>query len=105
MSNTLSLRDNLNRIKGIGPKKARALNDLGLFNIMDLLKYYPYKYQDRRKVTKISSLSLDNIYLIECTVLNLKLDSKGYKKKSGRLRLICEDKTGKISIVFFNGGY
>ncbi|HKK95780.1 MAG TPA: ATP-dependent DNA helicase RecG [Anaerovoracaceae bacterium] len=105
MSKTLSLGDSLNYINGIGPKKARALNNLGLFNIIDLLNYFPYKYQDRRKVTKIANLSLDNIYLIECTVLNLKFDSKGYKKKSGRLRLICEDKTGKISIVFFNGGY
>ena len=105
MSNTLSLSDSLHRMKGIGPKKARALNDLGLFNILDLLNYYPYKYQDRRRVTKIAGLKTDETYLIECKIVNIKFDSKGYKKKSGRLRLICEDDTGKISIVFFNGGY
>ena len=105
MSSSLSLRDNLNRLKGIGPQKAKALNDLGLFNVSDLLSYYPYKYQDRRKITKIKDLKMDETFQIEGKVLSLKLDSKGYSKKSGRLRLLCEDDTGKISIVFFNGGY
>jgi ATP-dependent DNA helicase RecG len=105
MSSSLSLGDNLNRLKGIGPKKTKALNDLGLFNVSDLLSYYPYKYQDRRKITKIKDLKMDETFQIEGKVLSLKLDSKGYSKKSGRLRLLCEDDTGKISIVFFNGGY
>ena len=34
-------------IKGIGEKKALALNKLGVFSLRDLLSFFPRKYEDR----------------------------------------------------------
>lgn len=34
----------LGNIKGIGPKTIKYLNDLNIYNINDLLTYYPYRY-------------------------------------------------------------
>ena len=34
----------LENIKGIGPKTIKYLNDLNIYNINDLLTYYPYRY-------------------------------------------------------------
>ena len=34
-------------IKGIGEKKALALNKLGVFSLYDLVSYFPRRYEDR----------------------------------------------------------
>ncbi|NLY81587.1 MAG: ATP-dependent DNA helicase RecG [Clostridiales bacterium] len=105
MNNNLNINDNVYKIKGIGPKKSKSLNDLDIYTVLDLLNYYPKKYSDRRYLKKINSLVNGEVSLIECKILNVKLDSKSYNKKSGRVKIVAEDITGKISIVFFNGGY
>ncbi len=35
-------------IKGVGPKRSEALNELGIFSVKDLLLYFPDSYEDRR---------------------------------------------------------
>ncbi|MBK5253544.1 MAG: ATP-dependent DNA helicase RecG [Peptostreptococcaceae bacterium] len=105
MTNELTINDKVYKIKGVGPKKSKSLNELDIFTVLDLLNYYPKKYSDKRYIKKINSLETGDVSLIECKILNVKLDSKGYNKKSGRVKIMAEDSTGKISIVFFNGGY
>ncbi len=34
----------IEQLKGIGPKNQELLNKIGIFNVEDLLTYYPYKY-------------------------------------------------------------
>lgn len=36
-------------LKGVGPERAKQLEQLGIHNIKDLLEYYPRRYEDRRK--------------------------------------------------------
>ncbi|HBV85832.1 ATP-dependent DNA helicase RecG [Desulfosporosinus sp.] len=36
-------------LKGVGPERAKQLEQLGLHTIQDLLQYYPRRYEDRRK--------------------------------------------------------
>ena len=39
-------------IKGVGPIKASLLNkELSLFTYGDLIQYYPYRYEDRSKIS------------------------------------------------------
>lgn len=33
-------------IKGIGPETEKTLNELGIYDISDLLNYFPYRYDD-----------------------------------------------------------
>lgn len=39
----------LQYLKGVGPERARQLEQLGIHNVHDLLLYYPRRYEDRRK--------------------------------------------------------
>jgi len=39
----------LQYLKGVGPERAKQLEQLGIHNIQDLLQYYPRRYEDRRK--------------------------------------------------------
>lgn len=33
-------------IKGIGPETEKTLHELGIYDISDLLNYFPYRYDD-----------------------------------------------------------
>jgi ATP-dependent DNA helicase RecG len=41
-----SVYDDVETLKGIGNKKAAALSTLGIHTVMDLLTYYPFRYDD-----------------------------------------------------------
>ena len=44
-------------VKGIGPQRAEVLRtELGIFTLGQLVEYYPFRYEDRSKVTRIEDL-------------------------------------------------
>ena len=61
---TTSLLD----LKGIGEKSLIKLNKIGIKSVEDLLFHLPIRYQDKTKITKISSLVEGKKYLIEGVV-------------------------------------
>jgi ATP-dependent DNA helicase RecG len=91
-------------IRGIGPKKASYLKKIGIIDVEDMLYYYPRRYEDRSTLKKIAFLSNGEKSLIKGRVLLLK---KGFTRKRGKqtLRLLVEDETGRIEIVFFQAAY
>lgn len=46
-------------IKGVGPKRAAALIESGLYSKTDIVRYFPRAYIDRRSVSSISALADD----------------------------------------------
>ncbi len=46
----------LQYLKGVGPKRAAALKEIGLLTVRDLLGYYPYGYLDRSTIVRIADL-------------------------------------------------
>lgn len=49
-SNLVSLQSKpLQYLKGVGPERAKQLERLGIHNVLDLLQYFPRRYEDRRK--------------------------------------------------------
>lgn len=49
-SNSASLRSrSLQYLKGVGPERAKQLQKLGIHNVLDLLQYFPHRYEDRHK--------------------------------------------------------
>ncbi|TGE40140.1 ATP-dependent DNA helicase RecG [Desulfosporosinus fructosivorans] len=49
-SNLVSLQSKpLQYLKGVGPERAKQLERLGIHNILNLLQYFPRRYEDRRK--------------------------------------------------------
>ena len=91
-------------IKGVGPKKTVKLQRMGMFNIEDVLYSFPREYEDRRNVKYIAQLTNDEQVLICAKVLAIS-KSKYVKNRKQMLRVLVEDKTGKLEIVFFNASY
>ena len=45
-------------LKGVGPALERKFNQLGIYNLQDLLFHLPFRYEDRTKLSPINSVKL-----------------------------------------------
>ncbi len=100
---TLELNSKITELKGFGPKKAALLEKLGLFRLADMLYYYPRGYEDRRNVKQISELGNEERALVRARVL-LVSPGRGFGRKR-TLRLLTEDDSGRMEVLFFSAGY
>lgn len=98
------ISDQVSSLKGVGPKKALALEKLGIKTIEDLLYFFPRDYQDRRHITKIIDLKEDRAALVRGTVQLVVKDGYRYGKNQ-KLRLLVDDGTHAMEVVFFNAKY
>ncbi len=100
----MNLRDDVSCLRGVGKKKAEALKKLNVETIGDLLWLFPRKYQDRRKILTITEAPLDMETLISGKVVNARLSGSTYSR-SRLLKVLIEDNTGTVQLLFFNGKY
>ena len=68
MNNDL-LNQKIEFIKGVGPQKAKLLNsEVGIYNLNDMLNYYPFRYEDRSKINKLSEVNdngVEGVYRVK----------------------------------------
>lgn len=100
----MKLTDDIKEIKGIGPKKRELFNKLNIFTIDDMLRHYPRKYQDRRIKYNIFMAPFDEDVLLEVNVRSKTLLGR-YKGKNTMLKVITEDNSGTLDLIFFNAGF
>ncbi len=97
----LSLNSDVSEINGIGRVNKEILNKLGIFDIKDLINYFPRNYLDYTNKEKIINLKPDNLYT--CTA-NIKRFYMYKSKKNNNLsvmNLIVYDNTSSIKITKF----
>jgi ATP-dependent DNA helicase RecG len=89
-------------LKGVGPKRAALLkSELGIFTFDDLLNYYPFRYIDRSKFSKVSEINSDAAYIqARGKIHGLKTIGA---QRSKRLVGYLHDDTGEIELVWFKG--
>lgn len=100
----MNLAEPVTSLKGIGPKKAAALDKLGIKKIEDLLFFFPRDYQDRRNICTISQLQEGVPAFVRGRIQGVTKDVFRRGKKQN-LRIQVSDGTGQMEIVFFNGAY
>lgn len=100
----MKLQDKINVIKGVGDKKAKLLNNMKVETIDDLLHLFPRKYEDRRQVSYIMEAPFDKDVLVCGKVVTKQLKGNPYNKKTP-LRVLVEDNSANLEVLFFNGKY
>ncbi len=100
----MDLNDRVTAIKGIGPMKSVALNKLNIETIGDFLSFYPRDYEDRRDLRKIISLRDGDTALVKGKLL-LIVKGKGRIPRKQTLKLLVQDETGAMEVVFFHAGF
>lgn len=101
--NLISLSSDILEIKGIGPKKAEHFRRIGINTLSDMLDYYPRSYEDLRFTKNICDIKNDDKVLVRGLVLMAR-PGKGYGRKR-TMHLLVEDKTGRMEVLFFMGGF
>ena len=88
----------IQNLKGVGPKSASSLNNLGIFTIPDAVMHLPFRYEDRSFVTPIGDAAYQMPVLIEGEIMKSTVVFKG------RRMLFTEiyDGTGKLTMRMFN---
>ncbi len=100
-----TLLDPITCIKGIGPKKAKRLQKIGITNIKDLLIIFPKRYLNLKALKPIAKITpSDRKQLITGKITNLTL-FRSPKKKMPILEGIIQDSTGSLRFHFFNQPY
>ena len=59
-----SLQDEITYLKGVGPKRAKKLEKLGIYKIEDIFYFVPRRYLDRSELKKIFQIMQRQIILI-----------------------------------------
>ena len=91
-------------IKGIGEKKAQALNKLGVFSLRDLVSFFPRKYEDRSTIKPIA-LTMDGEHVcIEAMAADTPRLSR-IRRGLELVKLRAVDDSGAVDITFFNQAY
>ena len=96
------LNENIQFVKGIGPKKAEKMARLGIFTVKDALYYFPRQFEDRSRQKKIFQLEEG-----EKTGVRVKIDriNSVSRRKFSITEFYVSDDTGKAKLVFFNKAY
>ncbi|MCX6144914.1 MAG: ATP-dependent DNA helicase RecG [Ignavibacteriales bacterium] len=96
----------LQYVKGIGPKRAAALQEIGVHSVGDLLHYFPFDYLDRSSIVKIRDLRKHVDAEKPVTVIGEVFRQELRRsRRSNRLVffLTLKDETGTVTCVFFQG--
>jgi len=88
------------RLRGLGERKAKALAELGIGSVFDLLTTYPFRYIDRSHRADLADLAVGD----EAVVLATVRDVRSRRTRNGRalVELTVHDGTAGVKVVFFN---
>ena len=89
---------NVTKLKGVGSQLSKYLKRKKIEKIKDIILNLPYSETDRSKLTKIDQLEIGKIQTLKVIVKKLNFP----RIRNLPNKIICEDETGKIEVVYFN---
>ncbi|HEY4543660.1 MAG TPA: ATP-dependent DNA helicase RecG [Tissierellaceae bacterium] len=98
------LENSINKIKGVGPKREKILNRLGIYTIKDLLYFFPREFEDRSKI-----LNLNEDIIEEFATLEIVTTGRGSVLRPRRnmsiLKIPFIQNNVKGELIWFNQDY
>ncbi|MHC5216982.1 ATP-dependent DNA helicase RecG [Enterococcus sp. LJL128] len=99
----MKLTDPLHTLSGVGPKRAEAFSELGIYTVLDLLTYYPFRYEDIQEKEIEEIQDQEKVTLKGLVVSEPVLSRYGYKKSRLNFRIMQDHAV--INVSFFNQPY
>jgi ATP-dependent DNA helicase RecG len=95
------LQNEVRYVKGVGPKRAALLANMGIRTVRDLLLHLPRDYEDRRRPRPLAGVRAG-----EKAVISGRISTVTFRPTRSRARGILEvrveDATGALELVWFN---
>jgi len=98
------LNTDVRYIKGIGEKKALALNKLGVFSLYDLISYFPRRYEDRSQFKPIAMTMSDENVCIQAIVADTPRLTR-VRRGLDLVKFRVVDESASVDITYFNQSY
>jgi ATP-dependent DNA helicase RecG len=102
--NYLDLLKDITYVKGVGTNRADLLHKLGIYNLYDLITYFPREHEDRSIPKKISEVTDGEEVLIEAVCV-AKMSEHRVRKNLTICNLIVRDETSICYITWYNQTY
>lgn len=96
----LSPDTELQFLKGVGPHYSKVFEKRGLYNISDLLEWYPRTYEDRRAARNIRSLLENEVVSLKAQIVFVKPIMLGRTKRR-IYDVLVRDESGQIHCKYF----
>jgi ATP-dependent DNA helicase RecG len=93
----------LRYLKGVGPKRALIFEKIGVRSVRDLLFFFPRRYEDRSRFSRVADLQIGEMLSFRAEVLAVNL-----RRLRGAMTLLdvtLGDESGTIHAVWFNQPY
>jgi len=100
---TLSLDDDLQFLKGIGPALAATLAKIGLKSAGDLLRYFPRRWEDRTRFRHVADLVPGETASIQGLVIGT--TTKYPRPKMAITEVLLDDDGSAVRLIWFNQPY
>lgn len=97
----MELKTKVDKMNRVGETTARRLKSLGIETVLDLLYWFPFRYEDYRSIKKIKELVEG-----EMATVKVRVEHIGVKRSHRQRRTFAEalvsDESGSMKIVWFN---
>ena len=97
----LSLNSDIALIKSIGKINKNKLNELGIYNIKDIINYFPRTYLDYTNRVKIINLKPDNLYTCIATIKKFYIYKSPNNSNLSIMNIVIFDETSSIKVTKF----
>ena len=90
-------------VKGVGPRRAELLANLGIRTVEDLLRHFPRSYHDRREIRHIADLNAGEHVTICAEIVSTNVTY--LRRRMCLAKALLKDATGTIWAAWFNQPY
>jgi len=100
----IKLETPLSEIYGVGPRFLAKLNKLGINTVMELIRHYPFRYEDYSIISPIDEVAPGQTVTVKGEVVRTAM-RRSFRRKVTIVEGIVSDGTGEIKVVWFNQPY
>jgi len=100
----VTLATPVERLPGVGPRRAEALARLGIERVRELLRHLPMRYEHEAGETGCAELAAETIGAVRGRVEAARWVGHQGRKK-GRFEATLADETGRVLLTWFNAPY
>ncbi|MDC2974765.1 ATP-dependent DNA helicase RecG [Prochlorococcus sp. AH-736-K09] len=98
---TLSINSDISLVENVGKVNKKKLNELGIFNIKDLINYFPRTYLDYTNRVKIINLKPDNLYTCIGNIKKFYIYKSQKNSNLSIMNIVISDETSSIRVTKF----
>ena len=98
------LSDPVTSLKGVGPARAKQLENLNIYTLGDLICHFPRGYEDRTKLVPIAQLQADVPACFRAVVMTTPRTAH-IRKGMDLTKVSVADYSGRINLAFFNSKF